>query len=275
MQFQDSFLLRMWLVLASLISFLVSVLYLFLFTLPHAYWMPAVPNWQELSSKFLSQLHKDTDWKPDDENLLLLVSVTNLVGSIGYDKFTFYTKMSPYWSTVLTTTSIFSMVMVLASCLMLWYLICNYKLSLRFIPIPWFILQAMLLIVVAVGLILLLVDMDSPSRLEMEHMMGKGNYARVLTVMMVTLLYLHCNIMAVFFHMDEKMVEKERLVRLAKFFSLVDISFSSTQPGAPRQEQHPSGNSLSCLLSTTCILILAERWGGAGGGGLWVVLGRG
>ena len=237
MKFQDCFLLRIWLVFASLVSLLLSFIYLLFFTLPHASWMPLVPDWQDLAPKFLAQLHKDTDWQPNDGKFLLLVSVTNFVGSIGYDRSSFYNIMSPYWGTVLTTTSIFSLFMVLASLLMLWYLICNYRLSLRFIPIPWLILQVVVLFMVQMGLVFMLVDMDSPSRLEMELLLGKGNYAMTITGMMAFILYLYICILIAYIHMDDMMMEKERLDRLAKFIRLVDINISRSQPEVEQQQQ--------------------------------------
>ena len=222
--------MRILLVILSLVSFLVSVLYLFLFTIPHASWMPAVPDWQEVAPKILSQLHKETDWQPDDGNLLLLVSITNLVGSIGYDKSSFYKMVSPYWSNVLTTTSIFSMAMALSSCVLLWYLIYNYKLNLRYTPIPWLILHAILWLLVLVGMFFLLEDMNSTSRLELEYMMGMGNYAMVITGMMVILVYLQFCMMAAWIHMDEKMFEREKQDRLDRLYSRTNISWSSSIP---------------------------------------------
>ena len=236
---QDSFLLRIWLLFVSIISFLTSILYLFFFTLPHASWMPAVPDWQELAPKFLSQLHVDMDWLPDEGDImLLLMSITNFVGSLGYDRSTFYSLVSPYWSTILTVTSIYSLLMVLASVALLCYLAYNYQLSHRFIPIPWIILNAILVFALLVGLISLLGDINSTSRLQMEHMLGKGNsnYAKVITGMMVTSLFIWFSILAAYIHMENMMMKKEREDRLEQLFSLVDDSFSSHQPDAP---QHP------------------------------------
>ena len=189
----------------------------------------------------MSQLHEDTKWQPSDEEhiMVLLIPITNLVGSLGYNRSTF-SKMvvSPYWSTLLTITSIYSLLMVLASVAMLCYLTYNYQLSHRFIPIPWIILNAILVFVVLVGLISLLGDINNTSRLQMEHMLGKGNsnYAMVITGMMVTSLFLWFSILAAYIHMENMMMEKEREDRLEKLFSLVDDSFSSHQPDAP---QHP------------------------------------
>ena len=235
---KDDFLLRIWLVFASLISLSVSLSYLFLFSLPHSSWMPVVPDWQEVGPKLLSQLHKDTDWQPDDGRFLLLISITNLVGSIGYDRSSFYLLVAPYWTTLLATTSIYSLFMVMASWLVLWYLICNYKLSLRYIPIPWIILQSVLLFTLLVVLIFLLGDMNSPTRMEMEHMLGKGNYAKVITIMMILIYEVFISIVMAFIHIDNKMVDKEKIDRLNRFFSLGKISNSESS-----QHQLPSGNS--------------------------------
>ena len=249
---EESFLLRIWLLFASLITFLTSTIYLFFFTLPHASWMPPVPDWQELAPKFLSQLHEDTDWQPDDMDnvdFLLLISITNFIGSIGYDRSTFYTTVFPYWTTFLTITTIYSLCLVLASVAMICYLTYNYQLSHRFIPIPWIILNTLLVFTLLVGLICLLGDINSTSRLQMEHMLGtKGNYAMVITGLMITILVIWFNILAAYVHMEDKMMEKEKQDRLDQFFRLVDVSFSNPQPSAPppqqQQQQTPAYSQL-------------------------------
>ena len=208
---QDSFILRMLMVMASMVSLLVSGLVLLFFIIPHVSWMPLVPDWQEIGPNFLSQLHKETDWQPDDENLLLLVSVTNFVGSIGYDRSSFYTSVFPYWSSVLAFISLFCVLMVLASLLLLWYLTCNYKLSLHSIPIPWVVLQAFVFFVMVIGLIVLLSDLDSPSRIKMEQKLGEGNYSMLITVMIITNLYLITSIQIAFFHMEDRIMEMLKL----------------------------------------------------------------
>ena len=201
--------LRIVLVFTSLVSLLVSTIYLF-FILPHTSWMPAVPDWQELAPKLMSQLHKDTDWQAEDGDLMLLVCVTNLVGSIGYDRSNFNTKVSPYWSTMLTTSSLFSLVMVLANLMLLWYLLCNYRLSSKvffFTSIFCLVLNVMMLHLMMFWMVWMLVDLN---RLEMEHMMGKGNYAMVLTVVVVTLLYHSICILAGGCHMMGWKVRQDR-----------------------------------------------------------------
>merc|ERR1719158_1500452 len=45
----------------------------------------------------LSQMHEDTDWSDDIEegDFLLLISITDFLGSMGYDRSTFYSMVSP------------------------------------------------------------------------------------------------------------------------------------------------------------------------------------
>ena len=202
--------------------------------------MPVDPDWQEVGPKLISQLHKESDWQPDDGKFLLLISITNLVGSIGYDRSSFYLLVSPYWSTVLVNTSIYSFFMVMASWMLLWYLICEYKLSLRYIPIPWIVLQTMLLFTMVVVLIFLLNDMNSPTRLEMENMLGKGNYARVISIVIVFIFDVFIIIVAALLHIDNKIAEKEKVDRLKRFFSLGNISSPEVEPS---QQQLPPGNN--------------------------------
>ena len=239
--YKDDFLLRVWMVFTSLVSLVLSLIYLCIFSLPHASWMPPVPDWQEVAPKLLAQLHQDTDWQPEDGNFLLLISITNFVGSIGYDRSSFYLMVSPYWYTVLATTSIFSVFMALTSWMVLWYLICEYKLSLRYIPVPWIILKTMLLFIIVVVLIFLLGDMNSPTRIEMEEELGKGNYARAISIIMVVINTIFISIISALIHIDIRMVENEQVERLNRFFSLGNVSRS--EDGLSEQQQLPHGNS--------------------------------
>ena len=159
---------------------------------------------------------------------MLLLSLTNLVGSIGYERNSFYSSVSPYWSSFLVTTSIFSLAMMVASFWVFWYLTYNYKLSLCYIPIPWLILHAIILGFLVAGLIMLLTDMNNHSRLEMEDMLGKGNYAMVITLTMVSILYIWLGMMVAYVHMDEKIMEKEIKDMLDKLYSKTNIREDSS-----------------------------------------------
>ena len=212
MNFTESFLLRIWLLFSSLITFLTSTIILLFFSLPHATWMPTVPDWQEVAPKIMSQLHEDMDWPNDmdKDDIILLISITNFLGSMGYDRSTFYTVVSPYWTVFLTITSIYFLLLALASIAMICYLTYNYQLSHRFIPIPWIILKFIIVFLLTFGLVSLLGDMTSTTRLQLEQIQGtKGNYAMVVTSLMIIILITWFNIMAAYLHLEDKMMEKE------------------------------------------------------------------
>ena len=98
----------------------------------------------------------------------------------------------------------------------------------------------MFLFTMVVVLSFLLSDMNSPTRLEMENMLGKGNYARVISIVIVFIFDVFIIIVAALLHIDNKIAEKERVDRLKRFFSLGNISSSEVEPS---QQQHPPGNS--------------------------------
>ena len=204
--------LRIWLLFSSLITFLVSTIILFFFSLPHATWMPTVPDWQEVAPKIMSQLHEDMDWPNDmdQDDIILLISITNFLGSMGYDRSTFYTVVSPYWTVFLTITSIYFLLLALTSIAMICYLTYNYQLSQRFVPIPWIILKFIIVFLLTFGLVSLLGDMTSTTRLQLEQIQGtRGNYAMVVTSLMIIILITWFNIMAAYLHLEDKMMEKE------------------------------------------------------------------
>ena len=215
--------LRIWLLFSSLITFLVSTIILFFFSLPHATWMPTVPDWQEVAPKIMSQLHEDMDWPNDmdQDDIILLISITNFLGSMGYDRSTFYTVVSPYWTVFLTITSIYFLLLALTSIAMICYLTYNYQLSQRFVPIPWIILKFIIVFLLTFGLVSLLGDMTSTTRLQLEQIQGtKGNYAMVVTSLMIIILITWFNIMAAYLHLEDKMIEKEYNDHLMEVISI-------------------------------------------------------
>ena len=223
MNFTESFLLRIWLLFSSLITFLTSTIILLFFSLPHATWMPTVPDWQEVAPKIMSQLHEDMDWPNDmdKDDIILLISITNFLGSMGYDRSTFYTVVSPYWTVFLTITSIYFLLLALTSIAMICYLTYYYRLSHRFIPIPWIILKFIIVFLLTFGLVSLLGDMTSTTRLQLEQIQGtKGNYAMVVTSLMIIILITWFNIMAAYLHLEDKMMEKEYNDHLMEVISI-------------------------------------------------------
>ena len=213
MKFLDSTWLRVWLLLSSLWTFLISSAMLLVFLLPHAPWMITVPDWQEVAPKILSQLYKDMDWpeKLDKEkDYLLLISITNLVGSMGYDRSTFYTVILPYWTLALTITFIYSLFLAMTSLAMIYFLIFNYKFRLRIIAFTWIILNFVLLVLLTILWISLLVDMTSTNRMQLEQIQGtKDSYLVFIIVLMIIILFKYFSIIAGYFHIKNEMIEEE------------------------------------------------------------------
>ena len=152
------------------------------------------------------------DWPNDmdKDNLILLISITNFIGSMGYDRSTFYAVFSPNWTVFLAITSIYFQLLALTSIDMIWYLVYNYKISHRFVPIPWIILKFIMVFFLTFGLVSLLGGMTSTSRLHLEQIKGtKGYYAMVVTSLIVIILQTWFHVMAAYLHLEDKMMEKE------------------------------------------------------------------
>ena len=90
--------MRWFLMAASLISLFTSILFLSLFSFPHFPDMPVIPSWQEVGQDILSNFYDthNEPWQEEDSSSKLLTSVTSVVGSLGYDRATFYLTLAPY-----------------------------------------------------------------------------------------------------------------------------------------------------------------------------------
>ena len=92
--------MRWFLVVASLTSIITSILFLTLFSIPHS---PDILEdetwhaWQKIGPNIISKLYdfNRSNHQEEDMRTELLMSVSSLVGSLGYDKATFYLTMSP------------------------------------------------------------------------------------------------------------------------------------------------------------------------------------
>ena len=182
MSFSDIF--RWFLMVASLISSVTSILFLSLFSLPHSPEMPVVDPWQQIGPDIISKLYdiKNNTLEEEDRSSELLLSVSSMVGSLGYDKAIFYLTMYPYWTTILTTISLFSMLMVLTSVVVLYYLLLSLRLKDRFCLVPWILQHILVEIVLLVMLVILFMDLSNMARMQLEVQTGEGNYAMVVTM---------------------------------------------------------------------------------------------
>ena len=216
MSFSD--IIRWFLMVASLISFITSILFLSLFSLPHAKDMPVVDPWQEIGPEIISNLYDINNNTLEDEDLSteLLLAVSSLVGSLGYDKATFYLTMSPYWNTILTTISLFSMLMVLTSVVVLYYLLLSLRLKDRFCLVPWILQHILVEIVLLIMLAILLMDLSNMARMQLEVQTGGGNYAMVVTGLIAASVYMFMVIMVASIHVVEQVQLMDKQLNVAK-----------------------------------------------------------
>ena len=100
------------LILAGLISWSSSVLFIGMFGIPHTQKWSVQDNWHELGPDMISKLYgvdansSDLIEEPD-RSLKLLVVVSSVVASMGYDQAIFFEGMLHYWATILIFTSFF------------------------------------------------------------------------------------------------------------------------------------------------------------------------
>ena len=154
---------------------------------------------------------------------VLLMSVSSLVGSLGYDKATFYLTMSPYWNTMLTFTSLFSLLMMLTSLVMLYYLLLSLRLKDRFCMVPWILQHILVEIVLFIILVIVLMDLSNTTRMQLEVQTGEGNFAMVVSVLIAASVYVFLCIMVASLHvmeqvqlMDRQMVVAKHILRMSQ-----------------------------------------------------------
>ena len=136
--------------------------------------------------------------------------------SLGYDKATFYLTMSPYWNTILTTISLFSMLMMLTSVVVLYYLLLSLRLKDRFCLVPWILQHILLEIVLFIMLVILLMDLSNMARMQLEVQTGDGNYAMVVTGLIAASVYMFLVIMVASMHVVEQVQLMDKQLNVAK-----------------------------------------------------------
>ena len=222
-----NFLLRLWLITASAVTSAVSLIFLFMFSLPHYSWAPEIPGWRDVAPDLLEQLHPGKGWQPEDaQKIELLMQITDIVGSIGYERTSFYFYILPYWDSLLAISSIFSFFMLVSSILMLWYLLYKYQLQYLYCPVPWIFLNSILLLTILFVLGWLLGDISDPFRLKLELSYGTiGNYALLITILLFLSIFICMEVTGAIIHLEDKIIEYENEKRLSNILILDDISF--------------------------------------------------
>merc|ERR1719259_2064 len=128
----------------STLSMTASLIYLFLFSIPHSSWIPASPEWQEISLKIVNYGSTNSTWVPTDDRYLLLTVVASAIGSLGFNRNQVFNQLFDYWGLILICTSIYSLLNIIACVLVLVYILRFYEPRYRFFVLPWIVLGSLL-----------------------------------------------------------------------------------------------------------------------------------
>ena len=194
-----SFFIRSFLVFASSLSLITSIFFLCIFPLPNSldaaseYWRSVGPG----MISFISGVE-------NDDKTELLISISTLVGSLGYDSNTFFLTISPYWNILLAILAIFSILLIISSCVMLFYLFFSLRISDRFCLLPWMLQHLLIFIGVFGILIILFIDLPNFERVELEIRTGVENYSLSVTACLATCLYVLLCLMCGWEHLLEQ-----------------------------------------------------------------------
>ena len=211
------------LVFAAFISLITSIGFLSLFSFPHSPDMPDVQSWQKVGAEIIAAVHDMEDdindiFGEEDDALQLLLSTSNMVGSLGYERATFYMTLAPYWNIMLTITSLFSLSMILTSLVMLFYLLLSLRVRDRFCIVPWIFQHILLEILLLVILVILLMDVSNTARVELEMKEGTaGNYATVVVVFIAATIYVFLCVLAGSMHVVEQVELMNRQITMAQY----------------------------------------------------------
>ena len=124
-----------------------SLAYLFLFSIPHSSWIPVSPGWQEISLNIIVAGSNNLTWTPEDDRYLLLNSFASALGALGFNRdqvnpiqtfihlnlfiiivfYQVYNQLFNSWTVLLTITSVFNLINVVACILIYFYVFKFYQ----------------------------------------------------------------------------------------------------------------------------------------------------
>merc|ERR1719233_2693471 len=184
--------------------------------------MPYMCSRQEVGTELIATFHYMEDdindiFVEEDNALQLLISVSTMVGSLGYEKATFYMALAPYWNILLTFTSLFTLSMMLTSLVMLFYHLLSLRVKDRFCIVPWIFQHILLEILLLVILMILLMDASKTARVELEMNDGTaGNYATAVVVFIAAAVYVFLCILVASMHVVEQVELMNKQITMAK-----------------------------------------------------------
>ena len=138
---------RYFLGIIATVSLGYSLAYLFLFSIPHSSWIPVSPGWQEISLNIVVAASNNLTWTPEDDRYLLLNSFASALGALGFNRdkvkkmitficlnvfiiiicYQVYNQLFNSWAVLLTFTSVFNLINVIACILIYFYVFKFYQ----------------------------------------------------------------------------------------------------------------------------------------------------
>ncbi|XP_023336577.1 uncharacterized protein LOC111707668 isoform X2 [Eurytemora carolleeae] len=176
---------RYFLGIIATVSLGCSLAYLFLFSIPHSSWIPVSPGWQEISLNIVVAASNNLTWTPEDDRYLLLNSFASALGALGFNRDKVYNQLFNSWAVLLTFTSVFNLINVIACILIYFYVFKFYQPRYRFLLLPWIILACLVFMFLGAVLVIMLYYLSDRARIIAEIRETKLNYYKAVTLLII------------------------------------------------------------------------------------------
>lgn len=181
-------------------SLILSLAYLFLFSLPHASILPDNPGWQEISLKIVSP-GPVNGWNPSDDRYLLLTAISLSLGRFGFNRDAVFNSLLPHWGQILTGTSVFCLVNIMACFLFLSYVVACYRESRKLMILPWIVCNISLFIACLAAFGALLYFLNDSKRMAAEvRENSRARYWEAVSASIVCTIFQYTATIIVIFH---------------------------------------------------------------------------
>ena len=188
----------------SIVYSALSLAYLFLFSIPHSTWITVDPAWHELAVKMMVAGSNNLNWMPaGDERNILLIALASTAGTLGFDRNEIYYGLYDYWGLILTVTSIFAVLLFIASISVGIYTI---KGKWRHLLLPWILLAALIYILsIALAATLMYYLQDRAREVTVLREGGRYLYAQlIVTVLCWTVFHFAASFFVITFYFEAK-----------------------------------------------------------------------
>ena len=145
----------------GILSLIGSIFLIFIFFLPNADVIPSSPllwDLQEVGPLLLQPITGDLNKSPHslstESSSLLLITLTNYVGTLGFSRLNFYRSVNPFWSIIIILGIIIFFIYAVMSFLLVIYALLPKKQTL--LLYPWLIFNGVFFLILSFSTILLL-----------------------------------------------------------------------------------------------------------------------